>query len=90
VSPARFETARGSEKDEQNLNSQEAVLTSCESPRCRAMDYPKLASFEAGPDGYSGHEGPDHRGRAVRLSARLATVRGFGQLGASLETVIRI
>jgi len=39
-----------------------------------AMNDPVLASFEAGPDGYSGHEGPDHGGRAVRLAAGLAIV----------------
>ena len=80
----------GSEKHEQNFNSREAALGAV-----NLLD----ASYERSSARFLRggtrmvtlrHEGPDHGGRAVRLSARLATVRGFGQLGASLETVIRI
>jgi hypothetical protein len=80
----------GSEKHEQNFNSQEAALGA-------------VNLLDAGHGLSKAHFlrgrtpmvtlGTKDRITAVEqsaFSARLATVRGFGQLGPSLETVIRI
>jgi len=62
----------GSEKHEQNFNSQEAVLGAV---NLLDAGYERCsASSRRDPDGYLRDEGPDHGGRAVRLSAGLAIV----------------